>query len=560
MSKRTEYSQQKYNMIIEENVMVTNREGIKIAVDVYRPDAPGKFPALLAMSPYGKSAQTFETPPQPFGKSVFEASVESGDPRFYVARGYVYVIGDLRGTGDSEGEYEGVLSTNEGKDGADVVEWMAEQPWCDGNIGTAGICYFAATQLRIAVENPPHLKCIAPFEIFGDDLYNHHAYEGGVLDIFFYGVYTGTYPARCGWAIKNVVSAMIKNTPKDELKKMVDKYASNPDLKQYPYLYHLLKYPEKNPLLFDFMLNPLDGPFWSERSITDKFDKIKVPTYVGGPLFSFFSQAQVNVFNNINVPKKMYLYTGMGPRPWRDHHEEIVRWYDYWLKGIDTGIMDEEPIRYHTSGSEKWDTSKAWPIDNTKWTDFYLHSLGELTPEPDYYNPHPDCFVQQPLFVSEERAHVTYVSYPLPQDLSVTGPPRITFYAAIDKKDTNFRITVREEGFDNGLAPLASGWLKASHRAIDEVKTTEWEIAHDHTKAVPVEPGKIYEYTVQLRPMSHMFKAGSRIRLEISSIDIPTDPETYDVMWHVCNAEETLHKIYRDGEHPSCLSLPVIPQ
>lgn len=551
---------QKINMIVEENVFVTVRDGTKIAVDIYRPDVPGKYPALLAMSPYGKSAQTFETPPQPFGKSVFEASVESGDPRFYVERGYAYVIGDLRGTGDSDGEYVGVLSLDEGRDGADVVEWMAEQPWCDGNIGLAGICYFAAVQLRIAAEQPPHLKCIAPFEIFADDLYNHHAYEGGVLDIFFYGLYTGTYPARCGYAIKNVKSAMVKNTPPDELKALVDKFTADPDLRQYPYLYHLLKYPEKNPLLFDFMLNPLDGPFWRERSVSHRLDQIKVPTYVGGPLFSFFSQAQVNVFNGIDVPKKMYLYTGMGPRPWRDHHEEIVRWYDYWLKGIDTGIMDEEPIRYHTSGSEKWAASKSWPIDTTVWTEFYLHSLGELTLEPDYYNPFPDCFIQEPLFVTEERANVTYISGPLSEDLSVTGPPRLTFYAAIDKKDTNFRVTIREEGADNGLAPLASGWLKASHRAIDEEKTTEWEIAHDHTKAVPVEPGKIYEYTIQLRPMSHMFRAGSRIRLEINSIDVPTDPETYDVMWHVCNAEETLHKIYRDGEHPSCLRLPVIPQ
>jgi hypothetical protein len=88
---------QKINMIVEENVFVTVRDGTQIAVDIYRPDAPGKYPALLAMSPYGKSAQTFETPPQPFGKSVFEASVESGDPRFYVERGYAYVIGDLRG-------------------------------------------------------------------------------------------------------------------------------------------------------------------------------------------------------------------------------------------------------------------------------------------------------------------------------------------------------------------------------------------------------------------------------------------------------------------------------
>ena len=141
------------------------------------------------------------------------------------------------------------------------MEWLAEQPWCDGNVGTAGICYFASMQLHAAAAQPPHLKCIAPWEIYGDDLYNHGMYEGGVLNIFRYGLYTGTYPARCGYAIKNCTSAMIRNTPKEELAKLVDEViASDPDLRQYPYLYHLLKYPEKNPILFDFMLNPLDGP------------------------------------------------------------------------------------------------------------------------------------------------------------------------------------------------------------------------------------------------------------------------------------------------------------
>jgi len=538
---------------------VPARDGVRLAIDIYRPDAPGRFPALLAMSPYGKSLQTFDTPPQPFGKSVFEASIESGDPYFYARRGYVYVIGDLRGTGDSEGEYEGLFSRHEGEDGADIVEWLAQQPWCDGNVGLGGICYFASMQLHIAAERPPHLKCIAPWEIFGDDLYNHGAYEGGVLNIFFYGLYTGTYPARCGYAIKNVKSAMIKNTPKDELAELVAKALADPDLRQYPYLSHLLKYPEKNPILFDFMLNPLDGPFYRERSVAERLDRIEVPAYVGGPFFSFFTEPQVNVFNRLRVPKKMFLYTDMGTRPWRAHHDEILRWYDYWLKGIETGIMDEPPIRYHITGAEKWAQAKEWPLETTRWTKLYLNSLRQLLPEPELYNDEPDAFVQQPLYVTEERARVTYVSPPLPEDLQVTGPPRVTFYASIDQPDTNFRINVRDAESD-AIYPLAQGWLKASHRALDEARATPWEIAHDHTKAVPVKPGEVNEYRVQLRPMSHLFRAGRRIKLEISSIDIPTDVETYDVMWHVCNSATTLHKIYRDAEHQSFLELPVIPK
>ena len=551
-------SQPEYGVKVEENVFVTARDGVKLAVDIYRPDGPGKFPALLALSPYGKSLQPFDTPPQPFGKSCFEASIESGDPYFYAKRGYVYVIGDLRGTGDSEGAYMGLFSHHEGEDGADIVEWLAEQPWCDGNVGTAGICYFSSMQLHVAAEQPPHLKCIAPWEIFGDDLYNHGQYEGGVFNIFLYGLYTGTYPARCGYAIKDCRSWMIENTPPAKLKKLVDKALSDPDLRQYPYLAHLLKYPEKNPILFDFMLNPLDGPYYRERSVSERLDKIKVPTYVGGPFFSFFSQPQMNVFNRVKTPKKMFLYTDMGTRPWRAHHDELLRWYDYWLKGIETGIMDEPTIRYHTTGMEQLKTAEQWPLETTQWTDFYFTGLGGLSREPEYYNDEPDAFVQQPLFVTEERARVSYVSPPLPYDMQVTGPPRVTFYAAIDQPDTKWRVEVREADSD-AIYPLASGWLKASFRTRLPDKDTPWEIAHDFTKSVPVKPGEIYEYQVQLRPMSHLFKAGKQIKVEISSIDIPTDIETYDVMWHVCNAVTTVHRIYRDGCHQSKASLPVIP-
>jgi len=557
--KKVGASQPEYEVTVDRDVFVPARDGVRLAVDIYRPDAPGKFPGLVAMSPYGKDAQMFDTPPQPFGKSIFEASVECGDAYYYAQRGYVYVIADLRGIGHSEGMYEGLFSWHEGEDGHDIVEWLAQQPWCDGNVGTAGICYFGSMQLHTAAEQPPHLKCIAPWEIFGDDLYNHGEYEGGVFNIFLYGLYTGTYPARCGYAPNDVRSAMEMNTPKEELEKLVEEAAADPDLRQYPYLYHLLKYPKKNPILFDFMLNKLDGPYYRERSVSERLHKINVPCYVGGPLFSFFSQPQINVFNSVNVPKKMFLYTDMGTRPWRAHHDELLRWYDYWLKGIETGIMEEAPVRYHTTVLEKWQEAQQWPLENTRWTDFYFNSLEQLGSQPDYHNDEPDAFVQQPLFVTEKRARVSYVSPPLPDDVQVTGPPRVTFYASIDQPDTKWRVEVREEG-SNAIYPLASGWLKASHGALDDARTTRWEIAHDHTKDVPVVPGEINEFVVQLRPMSHLFKAGKQIKVEISSIDIPTDVETYDVMWHVCNVTTTLHKIYRDRDHHSRVSLPVIPK
>jgi uncharacterized protein len=158
-------SRPEHAVVVDRDVYVPARDGVRVAVDIYRPETSGRFPALLAMSPYGKDVQTFDTPPQPFGGPVFEASLESGDPYYYASRGYVYVIGDMRGTGHSEGACEGVCSKHEGQDGADVVEWLAEQPWCDGNVAGAGICYFSTVQLQIAAERPPHPRTICPWEI-----------------------------------------------------------------------------------------------------------------------------------------------------------------------------------------------------------------------------------------------------------------------------------------------------------------------------------------------------------------------------------------------------------
>ena len=118
--------------------------------------------------------------------------------------------------------------------------------------------------------------------------------------------------------------------------------------------------------------------------------------------------------------------------------------------------MDEEPIRYHMTGAERWATSKEWPIDGTQYTDFYLGSLGQLSTKQDVFNPWPDTFLQDPLFISEERACVQYTTRPLSADMQVTGAPRITFFASLDQPDTNFRIQVRDADSD-AIYPLAPG-------------------------------------------------------------------------------------------------------
>ena len=168
--KKGKGSQPKYKVKEKETVYVPMRDRVRLAVDIYRPDAKEKFPALLAIAVYGKDLQALpQQQPQPhFISLVWDGTIEAGNTEYLVSRGYVHVIADARGTGDSEGEYVGMFDKKEGEDGYDLVEWIAQQQWCDGNVGMLGISYFAAEQVCTAIEQPPHLKAIFPWEVWSD--------------------------------------------------------------------------------------------------------------------------------------------------------------------------------------------------------------------------------------------------------------------------------------------------------------------------------------------------------------------------------------------------------
>ena len=552
-------SEPMYKMIVEKDVMVPARDGVKLAVDVFRPDAPGKFPGLFAISPYGKDTQTFSTPEQDFGGSVFEAAIEAGDMEFFVSRGYCYVVGDFRGTGSSEGELPGMLSKYEGEDGHDIIEWMAQQPWCNGDIGGIGTCYYGFVQLMIAETQPPHLKCIAPFELNFDDFYERGFYTGGVLHLIWYCMVGGSHPCRIGVAPKNVVSAMAQELTPEELRERVEEACKNPDLEQYPYIYQVLRYPYRNPVVFDLLLNPLDGPYYQERSYGNYLDKVTIPTWVGGPFHGPFGVCQTAVYNKLtNTPyKKLWLWEMMDPRPWKSKTYDLLRWYDYWLKGIDTGIMDEPQCIVESHGKAR--AVEGWPPKNLEYENFYLCQKGKMLSKPGMFNHEPDSFLQRPLFVSEERGMLVYKSAPLSKELKVAGSPILKFYASLDQKDTTWRVELFEGGHETPW-PITKGYLRASLRKRVPEKDTPYQIAHDYTKFdYPIE-GEIYEYELQLRPTAHTFRAGSQVEIQISAIDIPLDETSYDEMWHMCPCQTTLHKIYRDETHFSVLRIPYEPE
>ena len=559
---KEETSKSTYKLKLEEDVFIPMRDGVTLCTDIFRPDATGKFPALLALSPYGKEIQSLPIPPMPPEAPLYSVSVEAGDPQYIVSRGYAFIVPDERGIGKSGGEYDGWMSRQEAEDGYDLVEWIARQPWCDGNVGMVGISYFGCTQLHVAAERPPHLIAIMPFNAPAD-FYRECAYHGGMLQAFFYNLYRNCIRG-------NVISVTARQKSSEDLEQLVKELRSNPDLRMYPDYYNVAVNYRWSPCFFDILANPSDGPFYWERSASTKYERIKIPSYCGSGWWAFAHMHLRGVFQNylgINAPKKMFVNQPVvfdRPLP-QSYNEEVIKWYDYWLKGIDTGIMDEPPIKLFVMGDNKWRFEKEWPLARTQWTKYYLRDWKRLSLETDEFPSRPACFTQKPLEETYDIQSVVYMTESMSCDMEVTGPLAMYFYASIDTDDTNWMIGISDVAPDGSEVDLSRGWLKASHRAIDKKKSKPWLPYHPHINPEPVAPGQIYEYAIEISPVSNVFKVGHRLKLKVSCMDhvripFPHSMGSTHLPHHMCSSKTTTHKIYHDKEHPSHLLLPVIPR
>jgi len=546
-----------FKVRMKRNVKVRMRDGVFLRVDVYYPDVEGKFPALLAVSPYCKEAQALPIPPQPSQSSLIVGSLEAGNTEYIVSKGYAHVIADIRGTGRSDGEFAGIYAAEQSRDGYDLVEWIAKQPWCDGKVGMVGISYFGVIQLMIAAEQPPHLKAIFPYDA-NNDRYRDGTYDGGILSSFYYEIYNRQISAN------KAVSESLRSIPPKKLGRLIEERANDPEIRNNPWYYRILMNPQMNPGFFDILVHPTDGPFYWERSPYRRFSKIKIPTYVGSGWYAYpFTHlpGAFRAYLGIEAPKKLLI----GPpvfleRPFHQYHDVITRWYDYWLKGIDNGIMKEPPIRIFVMGANTWRNEYEWPLKRTKWTKFYLRSWERLSEEPEAFYYEPDCFVQQPPTMTKTIQSLKYETPALSEDTEITGPIALYLYASIDTEDTNWIVTLSDVDPYGSERELTRGWLKASHRAVDESKSMPWQPYHPHLKPEPVIPGKIYEYAIEIRPTSNLFREGHRIKLQIASLDLPEPFIRGPKPHHLAISKTTLHRIHRSKKYKSYLLLPVIPR
>jgi predicted acyl esterase len=551
-------SQPKYNMKVKKDVAVPVRGGIHLAADIYYPDAQGKFPALIGFSPYGKEIQKLPIGDYPTDSKFGNGGIESGQTEYFVSRGYVHILADCIGTGHSEGAFR-VFTKKEFETAHDLIEWAAQQPWCNGNVGLLGMSYFAQIQYGIAAERPPHLKAIFPHDAAAD-IYRHWAYHGGILDLGF---------CHHWWPQVLVQKLETLDIQGAELERMVDMAKNNPDIRSWPYAYVALCYPEKNQHLFDLIVHPYDGPFYWERSGYTKLDRINIPSYLLSrwTAWSIHLPGAFVAYQGIRAPKKLMITipeSGVGfNRPWHENHDLVLRWYDHWLRGIDTGIMDEPPIKILVQGTNQWRYENEWPLARTKWTKFYLRGnlmLDETAPGGD---EGPESFSNKPgLKPGQPVPCLKFATAPLTQDVEITGPSALYLHASLNTDDTDWMVEIRDLDASGAEKLVTMGWLKASHRELEESKSKPYQPFHPHTRSIPIEPGKVYEYPIELRETSMVFKAGHRIELVIKGQDAPWEGKEYfrDVFWHLPRAKETLHTVYHSPEFSSYLLLPIIPK
>jgi len=555
-------SQPRFGMIEQRQHFVTMHDGVRLACDVFRPDAPGRFPALLSYSLYGKDVQKVTQVQRPLSPRHGNGGQEAGDTGFFVSRGYVHVIADTRGAGDSEGEYD-FQGRQEQQDGYNLIEWIAAQPWCDGNVGMLGMSYFAVVQNLVAATQPPHLKAIAPYEAY-TDRYRHSVYQGGVLNEGFFHQWWGHV------SIGALRPLTFKYHPEEEIRRRVAALNRTPEIEDSPYLHIQLKYPEKNPLLFDFLVEPNDGPYYWERSSYTMLDRIKVPALLMArwSAWDIHLPGAFQAWQGLTTPKKMIIFETLestGPRrPWHDHQDIILRWYDHWLKGNDTGMMDEPPIRLLVKGRNEWRDEYEWPLKRTQWTTFRLQADGTLSTEAGAAGAAgaagtagTQSFTNEPFIVPGKPAPcLRFATAPLERELEITGPSALYLSAAIDRADTCWIVNLKSQSPDGALRVVTKGWLRASHRKLDPKRSKPYQPYHPHDERVPVPANEVVEYAIELRETSMALQKGHRLVLEIRAQDTLADEP---IWYHQTSALETRHTIHCGDGRNSYLLLPVIP-
>ena len=558
---------------VEKNVAAVMRDGALLRADIYRPETADKVPVILVRTPYSKDLYA--------GYSTF--------PRLAAASGYAVIVQDVRGRFASEGVFSPYVQ--ELKDGYDSVEWAAALPFSNGKVGMQGCSYLGAVQWQAAVMNPPHLIAIFPQCTFANG--RHFFFISGAFDLSWISWLNGRIPdmkRRQGMAGAEASDEEADRQWSDHKWEWLNFLP----LKGFP----LIK--DWCPYYYEWLDHPDDGPFWDFADVEKKHAEVSVPAYSltgwfddgygqPGAIRNFLGMrrngrtAQARKGQKLIIgpwthcdPRSQAGGMDFGPDAAVDVYALVLRWFDYWLKGIDNGIMREPPVRYFVMGENIWRSESEWPPAGAEPTSFYFSSrraanslygdgtLSRTKPEkqnPDRYtydpaNPVTDHFFETPgprdNRPFEARNDVlVYTSAPLPQDMEVTGDIQAEVWASSSAKDTDFIVKITDvhpSGLSQNITPPLSGVSRARYRDSESNPSL-------------LDPGRVTRFLIGSMSTSHVFRKGHRIRVWLSSSFFPhvdRNPNTGHAFGEDTEMVPADQIIHHDAEHPSRIILPVV--
>ncbi len=545
------------------NIPTSMRDEVALSSDLYLPRGAGAAPTVLMRTPYSNNM------PEIIAKA-----------RTLAGSGYACVVQDVRGRWDSNGQHNPFHGHAE--DGYDTHEWIGRQEWSNGRIGMAGASYLGLVQWAAAHQGSAYLTCLAPRVICGD-FFKGLLYPGGAFQL----------NVALTWGMRTN-----------------GRTAQNIDFHNWAEAFRYLPVAEMDELAGrrlqfwkDWLAHPTYDEYWAAIDPEPHFDSIAVPAFNMGGWYDLYSTYTFTTFNDLirkgsGEARRSRLIVGPWPHrlstsTWLgdvdfgvasrvDLDAEELRWFDYWLKGIDNGIVDEPPLRLFIMGTNVWRDEHEWPLDRTDWQKWHLHSSGGAntvrgdgglsrdTPADET----PDRFVYDPAFpvqtvggnnccspelvpwgpydqrAVEMRSDVlVYTSGPLEEDLEVTGPIKLVLHAATDGPDTDWTgklVDVAPNGFARNLC---DGILRARCR-------------ESLTEPSLLEANRVYEYEIDLMVTGNVFLAGHRIRLEVASSNFPRfdrNPNTGHDMGADADLRVAHQTVHHDRSRPSHLLLPVIP-
>lgn len=557
---------------IEKDRPIVMKDDIRLYCDVYRPDDNEKYPVLVGFSPFGKTAQAAGRKREPIrlGKFMYEQGIEIGGIDYFASRGYIVVVINPRGILNSEGRCTGVLSRQDQEDCCEVIRWAGHY-LSDGNVGMIGCGYAGKIQPLAAAMNPPYLKAIMPVDVI-DDMYLD-CYPGGILSDI-------NYPLCSYIPHTNTISEAELENSEEKLKEMLEHAKKQPEIATNSYYYRGLdSFPPRHYTWnIDVMLHPFQSEWWSRRSFGNR--KISIPSYIVGLYYEYgySTISAYDIYNKIgeNVPKKLMMIDAATERtsPYEKPAPEQLRWYDYWLKGIDSGIMDEPPMKMFVMGENRYRYEKQWPCADTQYNKMYLRKGGLLsetqeaegTIQPDTIRHIPPTMLSQ---MPEDVPALVYTSDAFTTDTEICGPVTMHLFASIDIEDAHLAVKLWDKDSESGYRTLLStGYLKCSRRKLSS-ESKEHRPKNIHTEEEPVTPGQIYEYIFEMAPIDNMYKKGHLAEIEFKTMDqqyfdfneMASLPRLYTsgrVAGPHPLSREVNFSIYTDGAHASWIELPVV--